>query len=80
VYWSLLVFHTKAEKPTGTGTGILMHKKSFLPTKLCAVCKRPFVWRKKWAKNGIRLNIVPSVVADNPKRLLNYDYPSTNFR
>jgi hypothetical protein len=24
-------------------------RKSDLPTKLCAVCKRPFTWRKKWA-------------------------------
>jgi hypothetical protein len=21
-----------------------------LPTKLCPVCKRPFVWRKRWAR------------------------------
>lgn len=27
-----------------------MHQKPYLPAKLCAVCKRPFVWRKKWAK------------------------------
>ncbi len=27
-----------------------MHKKAFLPSKICAVCKRSFVWRKKWAK------------------------------
>ncbi|MES2268168.1 MAG: DUF2256 domain-containing protein [Bacteroidota bacterium] len=24
--------------------------KENLPTKLCPVCKRPFTWRKKWAK------------------------------
>ncbi|MFY8001170.1 MAG: DUF2256 domain-containing protein [Candidatus Kapaibacteriota bacterium] len=28
-----------------------MQKKSDLPTKICATCSRPFVWRKKWAKN-----------------------------
>lgn len=22
-----------------------------LPTKLCPVCKRPFAWRKKWARD-----------------------------
>jgi hypothetical protein len=22
-----------------------------LPVKLCAACKRPFTWRKKWAAN-----------------------------
>jgi len=25
-------------------------RKSDLPEKLCAICGRPFVWRKKWAK------------------------------
>jgi hypothetical protein len=25
-------------------------KKSDLPSKTCATCRRPFVWRKKWAK------------------------------
>jgi len=25
-----------------------MHKKLTLPSKLCAVCGRPFNWRKKW--------------------------------
>ncbi|NJM83868.1 MAG: DUF2256 domain-containing protein [Tabrizicola sp.] len=25
-------------------------RKCDLPTKTCAVCGRPFVWRKKWAK------------------------------
>lgn len=25
-------------------------KKSDLPTKVCAVCGRPFAWRKKWAR------------------------------
>jgi hypothetical protein len=25
-------------------------KKADLPRKTCAVCGRPFVWRKKWAK------------------------------
>lgn len=22
-----------------------------LPTKVCPVCKQPFVWRKKWARD-----------------------------
>ena len=26
-------------------------KKSELPEKVCPVCKLPFSWRKKWAKN-----------------------------
>ncbi|MFN4882007.1 MAG: DUF2256 domain-containing protein [Bacteroidota bacterium] len=25
-------------------------KKSELPVKICAVCKRPFSWRKKWQR------------------------------
>jgi hypothetical protein len=28
-----------------------MRKKSDLPAKTCVVCGRPFVWRKKWAKD-----------------------------
>ncbi|QJD97246.1 DUF2256 domain-containing protein [Mucilaginibacter robiniae] len=24
--------------------------KENLPQKICAVCQRPFTWRKKWAK------------------------------
>ncbi|HBN77916.1 MAG TPA: DUF2256 domain-containing protein [Planctomycetaceae bacterium] len=26
------------------------HNKPNLPEKTCTVCKRPFKWRKKWAK------------------------------
>ena len=26
-------------------------KKQNLPSKICIVCKRPFVWRKKWRLN-----------------------------
>ncbi|WP_188369540.1 DUF2256 domain-containing protein [Muriicola marianensis] len=29
----------------------MAHKKSFLPTKTCAHCGRPYSWRKKWEKN-----------------------------
>lgn len=25
--------------------------KSYLPTRLCKTCGRPFSWRKKWAHN-----------------------------
>lgn len=28
-----------------------MRKKSDLPTKICAACKRPFMWRKKWERD-----------------------------
>ena len=27
-----------------------MVKKPDLPVKICAVCQRPMVWRKSWAK------------------------------
>jgi hypothetical protein len=26
-------------------------KKQHLPTKLCPACRRPFTWRKKWARD-----------------------------
>ncbi|MGB5774470.1 MAG: DUF2256 domain-containing protein, partial [Sedimenticolaceae bacterium] len=26
----------------------MAHKKPHLPTRLCAVCRRPFSWRKRW--------------------------------
>lgn len=28
-----------------------MRKKSDLPSKICPVCERPFVWRKKWERD-----------------------------
>ncbi len=28
-----------------------MRKKADLPSKPCAVCGLPFVWRKKWARD-----------------------------
>ncbi len=28
-----------------------MDKKITHPTKLCALCERPFSWRKKWARD-----------------------------
>jgi hypothetical protein len=27
-----------------------MRRKSDFPEKICRVCRRPFVWRKKWAR------------------------------
>ncbi|MEL6371680.1 MAG: DUF2256 domain-containing protein [Pseudomonadota bacterium] len=29
----------------------MAHKKPTLPQKTCPVCKRPFTWRKKWARD-----------------------------
>ncbi|MAO86085.1 MAG: hypothetical protein CMF87_04090 [Candidatus Marinimicrobia bacterium] len=28
-----------------------MIKKTDLPQKICPVCNKPYVWRKKWKKN-----------------------------
>ncbi|MFM7843012.1 MAG: DUF2256 domain-containing protein [Planctomycetota bacterium] len=28
----------------------MAHQKPHLPSKICIVCQRPFLWRKKWAK------------------------------
>jgi len=28
-----------------------MRKKADLPSKICAACGLPFVWRKKWARD-----------------------------
>jgi hypothetical protein len=41
-----------AESRSAAGDGSMpkMRKKSDLPTKTCAVCGLPFMWRKKWAK------------------------------
>ncbi|MBK6833331.1 MAG: DUF2256 domain-containing protein [Bacteroidetes bacterium] len=30
-------------------------KKENLPSKVCAVCNKPFSWRKKWEKNWERV-------------------------
>ncbi|MBU1187871.1 MAG: DUF2256 domain-containing protein [Gammaproteobacteria bacterium] len=27
------------------------HHKLHLPSKICPVCGKPFVWRKKWARD-----------------------------
>ncbi|WP_462173201.1 DUF2256 domain-containing protein [Pseudoalteromonas xiamenensis] len=33
----------------------MTHKKLHLPSKICTVCQRPFLWRKKWAKDWDRV-------------------------
>lgn len=30
---------------------VKMRRKADLPSKICAVCARPFAWRKKWARD-----------------------------
>jgi len=29
----------------------MSHRKPHLPEKICAVCDRPFSWRKKWSRD-----------------------------
>nr|WP_299344946.1 DUF2256 domain-containing protein [Allomuricauda sp.] len=29
----------------------MAHRKVNLPTKVCVVCMKPFLWRKKWERN-----------------------------
>ncbi|MEP0547890.1 MAG: DUF2256 domain-containing protein [Rhodothermales bacterium] len=33
----------------------MAHRKPHLPTKVCPVCRRPFAWRKKWARDWDRV-------------------------
>ncbi|MGQ9861213.1 MAG: DUF2256 domain-containing protein [Thiobacillaceae bacterium] len=28
----------------------MSHRKSHLPSKTCPVCRRPFSWRRRWAR------------------------------
>ncbi len=42
------VWRSKPVTETGGGD-VKTRKKSDFPTKTCATCLRPFVWRKKWA-------------------------------
>ncbi|WP_240705085.1 DUF2256 domain-containing protein [Pacificoceanicola onchidii] len=38
------------EVERSTSLSMKQRKKSDLPSKTCATCGRPFVWRRKWAK------------------------------
>ncbi|MAD75781.1 MAG: hypothetical protein CML20_13505 [Rheinheimera sp.] len=29
----------------------MVHRKPFLPQKICPSCQRPFNWRKKWQRD-----------------------------
>ncbi|MAJ60183.1 MAG: hypothetical protein CBC48_09405 [bacterium TMED88] len=29
----------------------MAYSKTNLPTKICEVCRRPFAWRRKWARD-----------------------------
>ena len=40
-------------------------KKQNLPTKICKVCNRPFVWRKKWKLNWDKVKYCSKKCASN---------------
>jgi hypothetical protein len=51
-------------------------KKQNLPTKTCAVCGRPFTWRKKWAREWERV----TVCSDGCRRARRGRQPSLHGR
>ena len=42
-----IIFKLESSKSDILDKGV---KKENLPTKICLVCNKPFVWRKKWEK------------------------------
>lgn len=38
-------------EPPGVPSRGMAHSKTYLPSKVCAVCRRPFTWRRKWRKD-----------------------------
>ncbi|MAB94026.1 MAG: hypothetical protein CL593_11895 [Alteromonas sp.] len=43
-------------------------KKSELPEKMCPVCLRPFVWRKKWEKNWAQVKYCSKRCSGNSRK------------
>ncbi|MDX1515892.1 MAG: DUF2256 domain-containing protein [Woeseiaceae bacterium] len=37
-----------------------MHAKPVLPRKTCAVCSRPFAWRRKWRRDWVSVKYCSS--------------------
>ena len=53
-------------KNNSNANKIKLVKKENLPSKICPVCKRPFVWRKKWRLNPefegqFKIMLVPNI-------------------
>tara|TARA_R110000782_G_scaffold113558_2_gene203753 strand:+ start:1065 stop:1220 length:156 start_codon:yes stop_codon:yes gene_type:complete len=48
----------------------MAHKKEYLATKVCAVCARPFNWRKKWDKNWENVKYCSEKCRRNKQQLL----------
>ncbi|NRB56002.1 MAG: DUF2256 domain-containing protein [Salinicola sp.] len=36
------------------------HRKPQRPINICAVCQRPFAWRKRWARDGENVVYCPA--------------------
>jgi len=45
-----------------------MRRKTNLPTKLCVLCGRPFVWRKKWARDWVNVKYCSERCRTAPRR------------
>jgi hypothetical protein len=47
----------------------ILHRgnKSYLESKTCEVCQRPFSWRKKWAKNWQEVKYCSDACRKNKK-------------
>ena len=45
-----------------------MRRKTNLPTKLCVFCGRPFVWRKKWARDWVNVKYCSERCRTAPRR------------
>ncbi|WP_419147672.1 DUF2256 domain-containing protein [Pseudoalteromonas 'SMAR'] len=46
----------------------MAHKKLHLPSKICPVCMRPFVWRKKWRNTWQEVRYCSKRCANNAKK------------
>ncbi|MBM4224395.1 MAG: DUF2256 domain-containing protein [Gammaproteobacteria bacterium] len=47
-----------------------MRRKDELPTKPCVVCGRPFVWRKKWARDWANVKYCSERCGAAPRRAM----------
>jgi hypothetical protein len=50
-------------------------KKEFLPQKICAVCKKPFTWRKKWEKVWDEVKYCSERCRSRRNNIINFLHP-----
>ncbi|WP_365677061.1 DUF2256 domain-containing protein [Salinicola sp.] len=43
-----------------SGDALMPHRKPQRPINICAVCQRPFAWRKRWARDGENVVYCPA--------------------